>query len=668
MLSVSYELGMNSNTSGRDVLDYQGGGRDWLAYDDGRRSLPAGIPDRRLIRGGIYTPDLGFSRQQLESFGEAFENQWTPNAATAVPNNQWSALFGNRWGRFGLSGSFNQRQRPQRREEVQKYYRREGTGLSTFSDYTYRAYDVTSSWAGVLNAGYMANPSHKLSFQGFSTNSGTRETRQFEGFNADVGENLRNTRLMWTEENLRTGQVSGDHLFAGLSNSRLEWRASAARSNRDEPDLRETLYQEIGGTYVLADESQSGFRMFSDLDENVYDLSANWATVFTTWAGLPAQVKLGPQFSRRERDFSSRRFRFIPQSTSGVNLAASAEEIFGPENIGPKFELREETRATDFYGARQDIAALYGMIDLPLASAWRIIGGVRVERFDQRVDTFDLFDTDVDDQRDVIGARIEETDVFPSVNLVWAARRDQNLRLGVSQTVNRPEFRELAPFEFTDIVGGRAVAGNPDLTRSLIQNYDMRWEWFPGGDQVVAASLFYKRFNDPIERFVEPTAQLRTSFQNAESARNLGLELEARKRITPRFMVGANYTYVDSSIALSPSQTNVLTTLERPLAGTSENLFNGFVEGRAGRLTARVLLNYFDDRIIDVGSLGLPDIMETGRTTVDAVAHLRLPRFTLRFSADNLTDERIEYTQGGLLQRAYKYGRTLSVQLGFNAF
>jgi outer membrane receptor protein involved in Fe transport len=81
--------------------------------------------------------------------------------------------------------------------------------------------------------------------------------------------------------------------------------------------------------------------------------------------------------------------------------------------------------------------------------------------------------------------------------------------------------------------------------------------------------VFFKRFVDPIERFVEPTAQLRTSFQNAESARNVGLELEARKRLAPALLVGGNYTYVDSSITLSPSQTNVLTSLERPLAGTS---------------------------------------------------------------------------------------------------
>lgn len=669
MFNVSVEGGLNSLTFGESTLDYAGGGTDWVAKDDGRRSLPGVIPAQRIIRGGIFTPELGFSRPELEQFGEAFENLWEPTTAEGRPNSSWNAVYGNRWGGFGVLASFNQGQRAQRRDEVQNYYRvEEGAGLTAFSEYGYTSYDVKSSWAGVLNLGHQFTTNHRLSFQGFSSNSGLRETREFEGFNADAGRVLRNMRLLWVEENLNTGQITGEHLMPGLSNSRIEWHASASRSNRDEPDIRETLYEEIGGRFLLADESQSGFRMFNDLDENAVDIGVNWSTSFTNWKGLPTMIKAGPQYTRRQRDFSSRRFRFIPLNTRGLDLSQSASQIFSAANIGPRFELREETRATDFYDAEQTIAGGYGMVDLPLSHTLRLVGGVRVERFEQGVDTFDLFDTDVDDDLDVISARIQETDIFPSLNTVWAVRPDQNIRFGFSQTVNRPEFRELAPFEFTDIVGGRAVVGNPGLTRALIQNYDARWEWFAGPEEVFAVSGFYKNFNNPIERFVEPTAQLRTSFQNAESARNIGLELEARKLVSRALLAGVNYTYVDSSIALSLSQTNVLTSLERPLAGTSENLFNAFLEGRAGPFTARVLMNYFGDRIGDVGSLGLPDILEKGRTTLDLAAHYRFQRFTIRFSADNLSDEPVEYTQGGELQRRFTLGRTLAFQIGFTGF
>ena len=38
-----------------------------------------------------------------------------------------------------------------------------------------------------------------------------------------------------------------------------------------------------------------------------------------------------------------------------------------------------------------------------------------------------------------------------------------NLRGAFSQTLSRPNFRELAPFDFTDVTGGNTVVGNPDL-------------------------------------------------------------------------------------------------------------------------------------------------------------------------------------------------------------
>jgi outer membrane receptor protein involved in Fe transport len=226
----------------------------------------------------------------------------------------------------------------------------------------------------------------------------------------------------------------------------------------------------------------------------------------------------------------------------------------------------------------------------------------------------------------------------------------------------------LAPFEFTDIVGGRAVVGNPELTRALIQNVDVRWEVFPGAADIFAVSFFYKHFTDPIERIVEPTAQLRTSFTNADSARNAGLEFEARRRFAELFTVGANYTFVDSKITLSPAAAQVQTSLERPLEGQSKNLVNLMFEVGADQTSVRLLYNFFGERISDVGSLGLPDILEDKRGSVDVIVATRLRRVNVRFSAENLTDEEFDYTQGGLIQRSYNLGRTFGINFGFSTF
>jgi len=667
MLDLSWGMGFNSATSGKDVPGYEGGGRDWLGFDDGTRDLPGIIPDRKVIRGGIYTPDVGLIRGDLEALGEAFANNWNLSTRSAAPNQSGGITLGTQAGMVGLLFSYTQSYREQFSEERQIYYRATGDGLSEFSDYEFDISTRRANVGAVGNIAFQFSPTQRLTWENFYSHSGRDEAREFEGFNSDINTDIRNQRLFWVEEELVSTGVAGEHFFGGGINNRIDWRFTASEASRDEPDLREVLYERSGQTFVLADESQSGLRMFNTLDDDTKDFAANWS-VFGALRSQPIHVKVGGNYVERTRDFSSRRFRLVPSSTSGIDLTGDPETIFTAANIRPgRYELKEETRLTDAYAAQQNVTSFYGMADLAFSARARLIAGVRVEAFEQQVDTFDLFDFEGDP--DIIRALIEETDVFPGVNFVYSPRSDQNLRFGFSQTVNRPEFRELAGFEFTDVVGGRAVIGNPNLTRALIQNFDVRYEIFPGAEEVIAASVFFKNFNDPIERIVEATAQLRTSFTNADSARNLGVELEAYKRLSEHLLVGANYTFVDSQITLSPAASEVQTSLERPLAGQSKNLFNLMVEVRGGESSLRVLYNFRDDRISDVGAFGLPDIVEEGRGSLDLVASTRLmERLSLRFSADNLTDADYEFTQGGQLQRLYNTGRTFGFSVGLNVF
>ncbi|MGE0594670.1 MAG: carboxypeptidase regulatory-like domain-containing protein [Vicinamibacterales bacterium] len=670
-VDVSWTLGFNSITTGQDVLGYAGGGRDWLGFDDGTRNLPSGFPTRKVIRGGRFTPDVGFLRSDLERIGESFDNtQWTPRARSAKPNQSANFVAGNRFGKLGTLVSYSQSFSEQYVEELQNYYRTSSTGLTPFSEYQFQTASQRANTGLVANVAYQFSTNNRLAVDNFYTHSGKDEARTFTGFNSDIATDIRNTRLFWIEEDLLATTLTGDHFVRGLSSSSIDWRFSRAKANRDEPDLREALYERNGvgpsAPFVLSDESQSGFRMFNALDDRTLDGGANWSVFRTQWSNLPAQYKFGFSYLQRDRDFSSRRFRYQPLSMSGLDLTLDPEALFTAATIGPNWEIKEETRATDTYDAKQTVAAFYAMTDLALSASARIVAGARIEKFDQEVNTFDAFD--FDGRPDIVQAKLENTDVFPAVNFVLSTGTTQNLRMGFSQTVNRPEFRELAPFEFTDIVGGRAVVGNPDLTRALIQNVDLRWEMFPSAEEVLAVSFFYKHFSDPIERIVEPTAQLRTSFTNADSASNIGLEFEGRKRVAPMLLVGGNYTFVDSNITLAAAAAQVQTSLERPLAGQSKHLVNAVVEVGGGPATVRLLYNFFGTRISDVGSLGLPDILQDGRGALDMVFSTRLRSLNIRFSADNLTNEAFDFNQGGLLQRSYKTGRTFALNFGFSAF
>ncbi len=664
---VSAGGGWNSLTTGAMGLGYPGGGRDWAGFDDGTRALPAGFPDRKVTRRGRFSPaGVGFTPEELRAIGLSFGNTWDPRPETMPFDQSYSGTFGGRFGRLGVVATFRHAQNARHNTEQQTYYKVGQDGVEPFNGpYDFEISERSGVVGGVGNVSYQFTPNQRLSFENFLTHVGTDETRRFEGYNDDVGENIRNQRLWWVEERITSHHVGGEHLFPALSNSRLDWKIALSRADREEPDLREALFEfdPARSAYVLADESQSGLRQFNDLLDDTIETSGNWSTLFKQWDGLASQVKFGGSHLDRDRDFLSRRLRFNPRNAAGVDLSAPVEQIFAPANVGPAFELREETRGTDRYDAAQSVGAVYGMVDLPLAASARLVTGARVEQFSQQVETLDPFAGTLDQQTgDVLTASLDETNVFPSVNFVYAATAGQNVRIGYSQTVNRPEFREVSPFEFTDVVGGRAVVGNPNLRQSLIQNFDARWEWFPGAEEVVSASFFFKRFDDPIERIVEPTAQLRTSFTNADTARNAGVELELRSLVGRYFLVGANYTHVDSEVTLSPASRQVQTSLVRPLAGTSANLFNALFEVRGPGFSGRLLWNYFDDRISDVGSLGLPDIIEKGRRSLDFVFSKRWDPASLKVALSNLTDQDYVYTQGvdGPTQRSYNLGRSIS--------
>ena len=681
VLDFNYGYTNYTNGTGDPIPLSALNGNDVFGFDDGARALPAGIPSNKVVRQGIYTPDVGYNPAQITEFGRMLGNQWVPQVTDGAPGQNWGAVFGNRFGKLGVVASVTHSYKENYVEEQRAFYRIGDSleDLEAISNYQMKYGTQRAQLGAVANLAYQFTSNHRLALENFYSHSGKDEGRLFEGPNTEAGFYYYNNRLSFVEEGLRSTAVAGDHFMRGFGNSRVDWRVNVAAATRDEPDLRETLYQQTflpqttnpnpANIPVLADESQSGFRLFNDLADDTIDGQVNWSTFASTGA-RPTQYKFGVSYVNRTRDFQSRRFRFIPivltkDGTPPVNLTQQPEALYTSANIGSAFRFNEETRPVDAYDGDQTTLSGYGMLDIAFSARTRINGGVRVENFDQVVNTFDPFGLFVR----TVSAENKNTDLFPAVNLVQGLGANQNLRLSYSSTVNRPEFRELAEFEFTDVVGNRAVKGNPDLERALIQNVDARWEMFPGGRSILATSFFYKGFDQPIERVVLGGAQPIVTFQNADSARNFGIELEGAYEFGGGFFVNANYTFVDSEITLSPEQQTVQTSRTRALAGQSKNLFNLTAEYVKGGFGARVLVNYAGDRISDVGANQAPDAIEQGRESVDVVFTQRLwTHFTFRLAGENLTDSPIEFTQGSRVQRSYKLGRTIGISVGISVF
>jgi len=673
---LTYGTSLNSLTTFGPLQESVSGKYDFWGFDDGSRSLPSSIPPQKVVRKTIFSP--GYTRPELQEFGRSFANDWSfRDSRKAIPGQKFNIVAGNSWGPLGIVLAVNHGTDFETREEHQTYYKIGADGvLDPFNDYSFKIGSTKARTSGTANVAYRLSKDHKILFRNFYTHDGADEARYFDGFNADIGAPLRNYRLRFSEESIYSGQLGGEHYLGFLGNSLFEWTLTRANSRMDEPDLRETLYEyrPAQDAFVLANESQSGFRQFMNLREKIWDPDVRLTTFFQS-GGWVGSFKFGTAYRDRNRDFESRRFRFIPVSTKGIDLTQSPENIFTSANIRPDgFELREETRNTDAYTAKQITRSYYAMADMALGR-WRFVGGARYEDDMQRVSTFEPFTPD----KVTVGTELANADVLPALNVIYQLNTQMSLRASASKTLNRPEFRELAPFDFTDVVGGRSVQGYAGLRRATIQNYDVRWEWYPGPVDLISASFFYKRFKDPIERIVEATAQLRTSFRNAEKADNYGFEVDFRRSLgflspgLEDFSLNANYTFVDSQVTIPDEGIIIQTNLIRPLAGQSRHVFNGIFEYTHPRwgTVARLLGNFQGQRISDVGALGLPDIIEAGYTRLDAIALQPLGadrKWGLKIAAENLLDEEVRFLQGGLPQRYFKTGRTLSISISYSFF
>jgi len=677
-LKVSYGQGFDTSTTFKNnFLTYSGGKNDWWGSGVGSRSLPAGIPSQRLVRRGAFDTS-GFTPEQLQQFGQAFSNTWDARSSEGLPEQKFSLVAGDTIGRFGLVFAVAKNNTYHQQREKRNLYVLGGDNqLNAKNSYDFDIGQATVRTGIVGNLAYQVSQNHRLIFRNFYTRDGADETRILEGANGDLARDIRDTRLRYTLEGVYSGQLSGEHLMPKLWNSMFEWRVTYSRSTLDEPDMRETVYDldQATGEYTLFSDSQSGLRTFTDLNERIWDPAVDW-TKFFTLGRLSGSFKIGASHRTRERDFDYRRFRFMFRNVRSLDLTLPAEQLFVPENIGPNgFEIREETRNTDHYEAKQITRAFYGMLDTNLGRRWRVIGGLRVENDTQNVRTFDLYKPDFPP----VISRLNKTDPLPAASLIYRARMDMNLRVSISQTLNRPEFRELAPFEFTDVIGGYSAIGNPDLERTRVRNYDARWDWFPSSTELISVGFFKKDFENPIERVIQPTSSLRTTFVNAQGAANWGLEFDIRKGLAPLWApleplsASVNYTLVDSNIEIGQQDLVVVTSLSRPLAGQSRHVLNGVLEfhhENRGSL-ARLLFNYRGRRISDVGALGVPDIFESGYPRLDALFSQPLGegrQWGLKLSAENLLNHIHEYTQGGLPVRTYTTGRKFSVTLSYSFF
>lgn len=705
-MSLSVSTGFNSQTTGNEGLTYPGGSLDFLGFDDGSRTLPDIIQNKAddipIREQGRFTT-TGFTNAEIQEFGRAFDNVWSPERKSLPANQGYKFSIGNSnkiFGKqFGYLGVISYGNRHSYSTQIRRDFRIGlNETLSPVTDYVVEQSGHKVDWGSVLSASLRLSTDHLLSLRTLTTHAAEDQTRTWEGDNADRNTIYRSARLQFVERQLFSGQLAGTHGFnfgepelegnletieqavedaASMDFEQpdltMEWRLTYSRAARDEPDTRETIYEDNGrGKYIFRDSSQSGSRFFFNLEDHDYNGRMDW-TLSIKQNGF---IKFGGLVRDRSRAFDVRRFRFLPADNvdATVDLSSPPEILFQTDNIIPRvFELRESTRPSDNYSADHSVYSGYMLLDIPLNTKWQVMTGLRWEYSNQVLTAFDPFSTILLDQNK---ANLKTSDGLPGLTITYRLTERMNLRIAASRTVTRPDLRELAPFEFTDFVGGRTILGNTELERTLIDNYDFRWEVFPdtSGGGVVAVSAFYKKFHKPIEQIIEPQAEVRITFANAESAHNYGLELETRQnlgvlsqKLNP-FSINTNAAFITSRVQL-PEDVGIQTSSERPLQGQCPYIINvsiGYESSNWG-LTSSITYNIYGRRLSDVGNHGAPDVYEQPRGELDlSFSRTVADTYKFSFSAKNLLDQPVEFKQGGATSVRYKVGRSFSFGISYN--
>ena len=710
-MSFSTSTKFNTQSSFKDMLSYDGGEYDFLGVDDGTRDLPLALQDPDVeipsITRALRDPQAA---QVLDLYSKSFgDKTMTPTTKEGGLGQGYSFSIGNQttvFDRpFGMLGSVSFSRNISAYDNgatgIWKRVSRESEGLNRerFAKDTRGSEEVL--WGGLVNATYRPSITSEFGANLLYNRSGEKMSRYQTGAwpSSLPGDNVRyETRVLsFIEREMRSLQFRGKHVLPSVSNMEIEWTGAFIRSNQDEPDLRyfTNEYQTVEAAgegasdvenYTIALSNYAApTRYYRNLVESNRDFRLDVTLPFSQWSGLTAHLKFGGAYLDKDHTFRERRFSFrqdnLQYRNDPVVFFSSERTGILPDQFqdSPGFTrfgnyVTEDSDLKNNYDGDQKIRAGYAMLDLPLGTRLKVVGGARYEST--------LLDV-VSHEASLTPGRLDEKDWLPSVNAVYQVMDNMNVRGVFSRTLARPSFRELAPFASFLFVGDYIFVGNSELKRTLIENYDFRWEWFTRPGEIYALSYFYKQFENPIERVIV-TTNGEIQFQNVDQAFVTGVEMEFRKRLDQlhpslgNFQIGGNLSLVKSQVDIAPSELAIIRALDpeagdtRKLQGQSPYVVNidaMYDNPDTGTLVS-LHYNVFGERLSEVSTGGTPNAFEQPAGMLDITGSQRLGnRVTLKFSAKNLLDPDIKkvhpFNDAEFIRALYKRGRTFSIGFSY---
>lgn len=714
-LNGSYNsLGSFSN----EYLTYQGGSFDWLGFDDGSRALPSILNQYEKIPS---ISDARYNKEQaqiLNDISKAFVGQMSPEQGSSGMDQSWGISYGNQYdagehtfgiiagltfsNKFrsysnGFNGQYNLTGKVSEVNELNALY-----SLSDSKG------SMESSISGLLNLAYAPNEFNRISFNFMLNNAGEKVARYLHGYAQTLGDDYTTyeTRtLAFNQRNVTSYQLNGEHHINELNKATFDWNLATNVSKSYDPNLRYFVNDyrpfevdnEIVNVYSISASNYSEpSHYFRDLKEQVYETNLNLTLPVKIFEDLSTKFKVGGSVRLKDRDFNERIFKFRRESIiqyDGNPNTFFSDSLVGlidyNENTGRNYfgnYITDQTQPANSYTGNENIYAYYGMFDFELTPQFRVIGGARIEMAKIDVKSKDSSKNyAIENGTQVELGVVNNNDILPTISFVYSMMQNMNLRLSFGRTLARPTFRELAPFPSFDYIGGYILNGNQKLKRTLIDNYDLRWEWFLRQGEIVAFSLFYKDFTNPIEMAILSTNN-QIQYQNVPKATTYGLEAEYRvglnflSSVLNDFSFGGNLTFVHSKVnipekdfltikALDPDASNI-----RTMNGQSPYVVNVMLsyDNPIHDLHVNLYYNVFGKRLSKVSLGGTPNVFEYPRPILNFnVKYGVYAGFKVSLSIDNILNsdyiEALEYKgRNDYYVSRYSLGRTVSLGIGYD--
>ena len=738
-INLSAGLGFNPQANMiNDFLSYETGNRDWLGFDDGTRALPEyiatlpnGLPSRTFDALGELD-----QAETIQTASRSFQTGMNTHETNSFLNQSYQFSIGNQYnvGKknmpigfiAGLSyrnsykayNGFTQDYDQANDQYKIARWKNVGTG-GTASGLNLEQESVSQLggqnviWGALAKLSFKPSEKHGFSVNYMHNQSGQSEAMMLEGPlpREEDGLIFQQRNLTWTERSLDAIQVEGDHFFGKLDpdNNRkigplkADWSYSYIKSSQDEPDLRffANDYEEVGEQKVYDIQANAYVlptRFFRSLTEFNQDARLNLELPFKQWSGLNAKMKFGGAYTSKDRDFSEQQYRFA-RGSSAPGYNGDPDAYFSDENLGISLNeivirgqsysqikyknfLQDASEDRNQYTAQQAIRAIYGMTTLPITKKLETTFGARFEQTDAT--------TTPGDSTATIGS-LDLDDLLPAFSLKYRLNDKINIRTSYARTLARPTFREFSSFASYDFRRNAIVRGNANLQRTLIDNVDFRFEYYPQLGELFSFSLFYKDFSNPIEQIiVAQAANMEFTWVNIAQAKTYGAEIEVRKNLQfisdklKHFQFGGNASYIQSEVNIDPQLYQQILAVDpsreatRPLFGQSPYAGNAELAylNREKGWKSSLSYSVFGPRLSAVGGIN-PDIYEQARSLVNfslakdiMLNEENSQKISIRFRANNLLNPFYRFTQTYKEQdyifENYQLGRTYSLSVSYS--